>query len=119
MRVFGTSFRSLASERLMAEDGTCSWSSCVCIEWGGTQSELIAFARTDTRGNTTMRLTSLLLLFLGVSVPVVSAQTPQGTTQDGESLYADAVPSATNQASRARRTARHYGDCRQTPSAWR
>ena len=36
-----------------------------------------------------MRLTSLLLLLLGVSVPVASAQTQQGTTQDGESLYAE------------------------------
>ena len=36
-----------------------------------------------------MRLTSLLLLLLGVSVPVASAQTPQGTTRNGESLYAE------------------------------
>ena len=73
----------------MAEDGTCSWSSCVCIRWGRTQPELIAFARTNTRGNHAMRLTSLLLLLLGVSVPAASAQTQQGTTQDGESLYAE------------------------------
>ena len=36
-----------------------------------------------------MRLTSLLLLLLGVCVPVASAQTPQGTTRNGESLYAE------------------------------
>ena len=36
-----------------------------------------------------MRMTTLLLLLLGMSVPAASAQTPQGTTQDGESLYAE------------------------------
>ena len=36
-----------------------------------------------------MRLTTLLLLLLGVSVRAASAQTPQGTTQDGELLYAE------------------------------
>ena len=36
-----------------------------------------------------MRLTTLLLLLLGVSIRAASAQTPQGTTQDGESLYAE------------------------------
>ena len=36
-----------------------------------------------------MRLTSLLLLLLGVSVRPRPAQTQQGTTQDGESLYAE------------------------------
>ena len=36
-----------------------------------------------------MRLTSLLLLLLSVNVPAASGQTQQGTTQDGESLYAE------------------------------
>ena len=36
-----------------------------------------------------MRLTSLLLLLLSVSVPAASSQTQPGTTQEGESLYAE------------------------------
>ena len=36
-----------------------------------------------------MRSTSLLLLLLSVNVPAASGQTQQGTTQDGEALYAE------------------------------
>ena len=53
-----------------------------------------------------MRLAGLLLLILGVSVPAASAQTQQGTNQDGESLYTarcatcheSGVPRAVNRA---------------------